>query len=404
MSARDESALPAGKSKVLVVDDTPENVKILANALIKQYEVLVSNEGEGALQLAEQELPDLILLDIMMPGMDGYTVCRRLKENATTRNIPVIFITAMGSEVDEVMGLQIGAADYITKPFRIPIVLSRVATHLSLHDSYVQIEQQYAALRALEQARRDVEAIIRHDMRSPIDGMIGCLSLLLRHGNLPEKEVRGFHEMLLDSANQLRAMVNLSLNLVKMEQGTYEAVLEPIDLLPVLRRLLAEHHSLIQAKKSEVDILANGHPVQAQDTFTILGDELLCYSMLANLFRNALEASGRGQPVRISLNGPCAGQTPSGQDDGQGPLPGNGYAEVSIHNHGMVPREIQSRFFDKYVTYGKKSGTGLGTYSARLMAETQKGSIRLQSSEEEGTTLTVVLLKGEESVEYFDRR
>ncbi|MBF0141294.1 MAG: hybrid sensor histidine kinase/response regulator [Magnetococcales bacterium] len=385
MNMLGEANEPIVKSKILIVDDTPANVKLLVSAMIHQYEVLVANEGQTALQLAEREHPDLILLDIMMPGMDGYAVCRQLKSQDKTTKIQIIFITAMGGEVDEMMGLQIGAIDYITKPFSIPIVLSRVATHLALRHSYLQIERQYAALREMEQLRKDVEAIVRHDMKSPIDGMIGCLNLLLRKDSEDGIDVRSFLKMLLDSAHQLREMVNVSLNLVKIEQGTYNVELKPVDLLPILRRILTDHQSMIKRKNIEIHLLVNGHPEQERDTFTILGDDTLCYTMIANLFRNALEASRHGHPVHISL------QT-------------NEHAELIIHNNGMVPKEIQTRFFDKYVTYGKKCGTGLGTYSARLMAETQKGSISLHSSEEEGTTVTIVLLKEEEKDEHFDRR
>ncbi|MBF0161149.1 MAG: hybrid sensor histidine kinase/response regulator [Magnetococcales bacterium] len=377
---------PLEKQKILIVDDTPANVKLLVNALLPRYELIVANEGESALRLAREENPDLVLLDIMMPGMDGYAVCRNLKEREETRAIPVIFLTAMSSATDEMTGFQIGAVDYITKPFSVAIVLSRVATHLALRSAYVQLERQYAALCETELLRKDVESIVRHDMKSPIDGIIGCSTLLLRNEALPRTELRKFIQMIQDSARRLREMVNLSLNLVKMEQGRYQSTLQSVDFLPILHRVLADQQTMIEANNTPTFILINDQPEQGGESFSVMCDETLCYTMMANLIRNALEASAEGQLVRIFL-----------QDRGA-------EVGVAVHNHGAVPEEIRSRFFDKYVTCGKKGGTGLGTYSARLMAEAQKGRIELQSSEREGTTVTVILAKGEELEGLFDRR
>ena len=121
------------KSKILIVDDSPENIRILMKNLKKNYSIVPATSGEAALKLiSASSLPDLILLDIMMPGTDGYEICRRLKSDEITKNIPIIFITAKDSQEDEVNGLKLGAVDYITKPFCIPIVQARVDTHLEL--------------------------------------------------------------------------------------------------------------------------------------------------------------------------------------------------------------------------------------------------------------------------------
>jgi class 3 adenylate cyclase/CheY-like chemotaxis protein len=120
------------KPTVLLVDDTPDNITLLRELLREQHRILVALNGEKALALVAEQHPDLILLDIMMPGMDGHEVCRRLKADKNTRDIPVIFLTAMSSEEDERTGLALGAVDYITKPISPPIVMARVATHLTL--------------------------------------------------------------------------------------------------------------------------------------------------------------------------------------------------------------------------------------------------------------------------------
>ncbi len=121
---------------VLIVDDTPQNLTILGELLCSSYLVRAANSGERALRIAQSDnRPDLILLDVMMPGMDGYEVLRRLREDAATRNIPVIFITAMSASEDEERGLELGAVDYITKPFSPAVVLARVRTQLELKDA-----------------------------------------------------------------------------------------------------------------------------------------------------------------------------------------------------------------------------------------------------------------------------
>ncbi len=131
------------KKTILIVDDIPENLEILAGILKQYYKVKVAINGNKALYIAEtQPRPDLILLDVMMPEIDGFEVCRKLKENAVTNQIPVIFVTSMGEVEDEAKGFDAGAVDYITKPISRPIVLARVQTHLALYDQNITLEQK----------------------------------------------------------------------------------------------------------------------------------------------------------------------------------------------------------------------------------------------------------------------
>ena len=130
------------RQTVLVVDDISENIDLLRNVLAPDYVVKVANTGDKALRIAYSDAPpDLILLDVMMPGMSGHEVCRRLKANPDRRKIPVIFVTAMDAMEDERLGLEIGAVDYITKPFSPAIVQARVRTHLALYDQTRELEQ-----------------------------------------------------------------------------------------------------------------------------------------------------------------------------------------------------------------------------------------------------------------------
>ncbi len=146
------------KNTLLVVDDTPENIDVLRGILGGDYMVKIANNGSLALKIVAAQPPDLILLDVMMPGMDGYEVCRQLKENETTRDIPIIFVTARGEVADETLGFELGAADYITKPVSPPIVHARVRAHLALSNQRRHLEQLVAKRTGeLERTNRELE-------------------------------------------------------------------------------------------------------------------------------------------------------------------------------------------------------------------------------------------------------
>jgi signal transduction histidine kinase len=128
---------------LLVVDDAPENIDLLHAILQPHYHVKVANGGEKALKIIQSDQPpDLVLLDVVMPGLDGYAVCRQIKASPQTQHIPVVFVTAMDEQKDEEFGLTLGAVDYVTKPFSAPIVLARIRTHLALHDRTRELERQ----------------------------------------------------------------------------------------------------------------------------------------------------------------------------------------------------------------------------------------------------------------------
>ena len=163
----DDEAVPA--PSVLIVDDTLENLRLLADLLGEQgYEVRPVTNGRQALQAVEQDPPDLILLDINMPEMDGYEVYRRLRLNERCRDLPVIFLTALSDTVDKVRAFNMGVVDYITKPFQLEEVLARVRTHIALQRARAALAKSYGRLRALETLRDDLVQMIVHDMGSPL--------------------------------------------------------------------------------------------------------------------------------------------------------------------------------------------------------------------------------------------
>jgi two-component system, sensor histidine kinase and response regulator len=360
---------------ILVVDDVAENIDVLAGALANDYEVKIALDGEAALDIAfSPPPPDLILLDIMMPGIDGYEVCRRLKDHAEARDIPVIFVTAMGEIEDEAKGFEVGGADYITKPIRTPIVLARVNAHLELKKAKEDLKEQNRVLQENLRLKEDVDRIIRHDLKTPLNVVMWVPDLLNAEGNLSADQIKMLN-MLKRAGFSMLQIINNSINLLKMERGEYQVQAEPVNILTPLSQIKNEMQGLMRTKHLNFLIHLNGKAPCENDTFTIQGEEILFYTMLGNLIKNAMEASPNGETVSVSLTDEkdfC----------------------IRMHNQGVVPENIRNRFFEKYVTGNKRIGTGLGTYSARLIAETLSGSIDFETSEKAGTTVSIRFPKG----------
>ncbi|KPA17379.1 response regulator receiver sensor signal transduction histidine kinase [Candidatus Magnetomorum sp. HK-1] len=342
--------ISTNKQKILIVDDKTKNLDVLLGLLKDEYKLFAAPEGPVALQIARKQKPDLILLDIMMPGMDGYEVCKQLKADESTKEIPVIFITAKVETDNELKGFEVGGVDYITKPFSPPAVLARVKAHLSLKRE--------------KDLREHVERISRHDLKTPLNTVINFPKIIIQD-NLTEKQIEQLNKISAAGIKLLN-MINLSFDLYKMEQGSYVFKPMTIDILPIIDQVCQDHRSYIKSKRATIEITVNDKPVTEGMSFKIPGEELLFYSMLANLFKNALEASPRMGTIKISLTD-------------------TNKFNIAIHNQGAVPKKIRKIFFEKYATSGKIGGTGLGTYSAKLITETQGGSIRMESSEEAGT-------------------
>jgi response regulator RpfG family c-di-GMP phosphodiesterase len=172
------------KNKLLFVDDIPTNIKVLLEVLKDDYKIIFAQNGAEAVKLAVKSQPDLILLDIMMPDMDGYAVCKKLKNNPETSDIPIIFATALDEEEDETKGFDLGAVDYITKPFSLPIVKARIKTHLELKLRRDQLRQQAEELAAANE-RLQEEIIERKNVEEMIRDHISFLHDLIKTNSFP---------------------------------------------------------------------------------------------------------------------------------------------------------------------------------------------------------------------------
>ncbi|WP_300156951.1 hybrid sensor histidine kinase/response regulator [Solidesulfovibrio sp.] len=362
----------SSRPSVLVVDDVPANIRVLVDFLREGHDLHVATSGADALTLAERLRPDIILLDVIMPDMDGYEVCRRLKADPALAEIPVIFVTACFAPEDEALGLSLGAVDYIVKPVSRAVVRARVKNHLELRRARESLARQNEALTEAAKLREDVDQIMRHDLKAPLTGIIGLPPLIIEEGGLSDRQAM-FLRLVEENGFKMLSMINLSLDLFKMERGTYVLRPESMDAAAVVRRLFVELATLAGYKRNALHLAVDGRPDDGTSPVALRAEKLLFYTMLANCLKNALEASPEGATVTVDLR------------------PGDPTLVV-VANRGVVPPEIRSRFFEKFATAGKPGGTGLGAYSTRLIVEAHGGFARMETSDAaDATTVTLAL-------------
>ncbi len=364
------------KHTVLVVDDVVENITLLGSLLGQEYDIRFATNGGDALSVvAGPGEIDLILLDVVMPGVDGFEVCRRLKDDAATREIPIIFVTKKNMEKDEAAGLELGAVDYITKPLRPAIVLARVRTHVAFSDARRNLAKQNDELIEAARLREDVDAIMQHDLKTPLTTAVSLSKLMRADPNLPPKHEE-YLRLIEEAGLRTLLLINRPMDLMRIERGSYQFEPETVDLLDLVRDLVDENTALARRSGVEINLSAVGLPMAEdgsdEQQILVRCERLLSYAALTNLLVNAIEASPEAAVVTVTVT---ADKDPT----------------VRIHNPGAVPEEVRERFFVKYATAGKIDGTGLGTYSAKRMIAVQQGSIAMQTDPVEGTTLTVVL-------------
>ncbi|MEZ7197063.1 sensor histidine kinase [Pseudodesulfovibrio karagichevae] len=226
--------------------------------------------------------------------------------------------------------------------------------------------------KALEKLKEDVEQIMRHDLKSPLNGVIGIPQLLLEEGNLTEQQ-ETLVRLIESTGYRILDMVNHSLDLFKMETGVYEYAPAEVDALEVVQMVLEDHAGPARTKNISLDLSVERAACGVD--CRIRSDKDLLYHMLSNFIANAVDASPDGGSVEVRIEGvPCR--------------------EIRIRNRGAVPAEIRDQFFEKYKTWGKKRGTGLGTYSSKLMADAMGYVLRLDTSDEDDTTVISILLSG----------
>ncbi|MGF1753429.1 response regulator [Vibrio makurazakiensis] len=348
-------------NNILLVDDEPNNLMVLGELLKGDYKIQACRTGKKALEICDKDTPpDLILLDIMMPEMSGLEVCKALKENPLTEHIPVIFVSALSQTDDVVKGLALGAVDYITKPITPEIVLARVKNHMKLVKQRMDMQLQIETMVENTRIRDEIDRMFQHDLSNPLTAIITSLPALEDKARHCEDEL----DVIRESSMMIQRMVNSQETLMKLEEDKYSVQLKLIDAHSLVKKLCYG----LQQKCEDKNVYIHYNVPPAHK---YLGDSLLSYTMFSNLINNAVEASPKGSNIKIASLLDSEAKTLC----------------FTIHNMGAIPTSIHSTFFDKFVTDGKVTGTGIGTYSARLATEAQNGKISFTTSEDDGTTL-----------------
>ncbi|GEM_PF-2419554 len=402
----------ATRATILVVDDTPDNLALLCNLLNDDYKVRVAKGGDKALQIAASETPpDLILLDIMMPSMDGYEVCRRLKRDVRTMNIPVIFLTAKAEEEDEMKGLELGAVDYITKPISPPIVLARVKSQLALkamadflldRNAYLEREvekrtREAMAIREIAARNRQLEEASRmkseflanmsHELRTPLNAIIG-FSEVLRDGLIGElsPQQKECASDIFSSGGHLLSLINDILDLSKVEAGKMTLELEPLPVAPLLHAGLRVVREKSMAHRLHLVAEVADGLIDSGDVWL---DERKVKQILFNLLSNAVKFTPEGGDVRVAARRIGREAVADGRFDH--------YLELAVSDTGIgISAADQARLFQPFTqidsTLARRfEGTGLGLAMVKRLAELHGGRIALQSAPGQGSTFTVWL-------------
>ncbi len=367
-----EDSLSTVAPDILVVDDTPANLQLLSGMLKERgYKVRPVPNGKLALQAAKSAPPDLILLDINMPEVDGYEVCSQLKRDERTRDVPVLFISALNETIDKVLAFGVGGVDYITKPFQFEEVDARVAAHLKLRRLQLdlatrnqELQRTNAELRQLQELRDNLTQMIVHDLRSPLTGVFGTFEIIADEADklLPtSKEMLKLSRGALD---QILSMINSLLDVSKIEAGELQIQRCDCDLVALAR----EAADGLSGMRNKQRILIESE----EPSLRLSIDRDLIFRVLQNLLGNAIKFTSANGEIRIQL----ARQ--------------GGRVRVSVTDNGPgIPPEYHRRIFEKFgqVQSGRtRTGTGLGLTFCRLAVEAHGGEIGVSSIVGKGST------------------
>lgn len=384
------TAKPEHKANILIVDDVPANVWALKAILDKHgYKTQTADSGPMALDVVRATAPDIILLDIMMPKMDGYEVCRRLKADEQTRDIPVIFISARENTEDKVKAFSVGGVDYITKPLQIEEVLARVGTHLALRRLQKQLQEanDELALRLGELAHSNIELQLRnkeldafahtvaHDLKDPLTALLFYASWMEKSWNQMQTEkVQDSLELVVQAGKKLDRIVDELLLLSRVRRG--EVKTQDLNMASIVTEAQKRLSDLITGHEAEIIIppddtwpVAKGHAPWVEEIWV-------------NYMSNAIKYGGRPPRVEVGADPPQAeevkGKTIRFWVRDNGP--------------GLTPEE-QERLFVPFERLGqvRAQGHGLGLSIVRRIAEKLGGEVNVESKVGQGSTFYFTL-------------
>lgn len=349
----------------MVVDDAPQNLRLLHKILSENnYKVVMFPTGVLALDAVRSNPPDLILLDINMPGIDGYEFCRRLKSDEQSKAIPVIFISALSDVEDKLRAFSLGGVDYITKPLQVEEVLVRIDTHLkiqslnrSLSERNEALQSSINQLRESESQREKLTQFVVHDLRSPITALLGYCNLTLKAATKGSPEEQYTHKAV-EAADTINDLVSSLLELTRFENGKVELHRESIDLGATLEGIVNDYAS-IESDKHVSFSPGEGNPI-------ITGDISLVQRVAKNLIDNAIKFTPAGGCVDVAIS----------QDAG--------CARVAITDEAAaIPEESRATIFEKFAqingtAQSKGNSCGLGLAFCKYAVGAHNGRIGIE--------------------------
>lgn len=354
-------------ARVLVVDDHPQNVELLEAYLVPEgYDVVTAYDGVEALERVEEGAPDIVLLDVMMPRMDGYEVCRKMKEDEETRFIPIVMVTALKELDDKIESIEAGADDFLTKPIVKIELLTRIKSLIRVKRLHDDLEKSYRELKDLERTKENLTQMIIHDLKNPLTGIKANLEIV---GMEELNDTQECLDAAQRSADLLYNMIQDLLDISKLEDDKLNLIREDIDV-----------KELAASAKSEVEAPAHAEDKQIQldiaDIPPVSMDRSLIYRVVSNLMLNAVKHTGRGGIITLRIA--------SAGDDVQ--------FDVADNGHG-IPADFLDTIFEKFgqVETRQRTGTGLGLTFCKMAVEAHGGRIWVESVEGEGSTFSFTL-------------
>ncbi len=362
------------KPLIMIVDDNPNNLKIISNILIENdYRVAIANNGHKAIANTEIKRPDLILLDIMMPDIDGFEVCQLLKENSLTADIPIIFITAKDDSTDIIRGFHLGASDYITKPFKSEEVLVRINNILGLVNSKKLIQKQNEQLQALVTQRNRIISIISHDLKNPIGAIMMLSDLILTEtNNLTLEEMVSFAKNMYSSSEQALKLLENLLDWAKSQYEDFKPKFTDFEIEDILQSSI--DLVSLSALNKEIHIEYLEH-----QNLMVYADYNMVATITRNLLSNALKFTPRGGKITIST------------------VVENDFLRIFISDTGIgIPQEIlktvyEGKSVNTRVGTESEKGSGIGLFLVKAFVELNNGKINIKSTPDTGTEISFTL-------------
>ena len=369
-----ESRIVKSDYKILIVDDVMSNVLLLKILLTNEkYQVCTANCGNMCIEQAKAEKPDLILLDVMMPDISGFDAAQILKKDPETAHIPIIFLTALNNPSDLVHGFQVGANDFLTKPFNKEELVVRVFHQIKLVAATRIIEHQNEELRATISNRDKMYSVIAHDLRSPMASIRMVLNLVV---NAMSPDIIGPELFeLLDKANResedVHDLLDNLLKWTKSQTGRLNVVRQDLDLNDIIPGVVDIFEMIAQTKKIDLKYQGSSNPV------VVYADNDMLKTVVRNFLSNAIKFSPENSSIEITLS-----------EEGD-------FAKVSVRDHGVgiAPDRIDSIFKKGETTYGTggEEGSGLGLQLCADFARKIDGDVMVESTLGKGSTFSVLV-------------